>query len=244
MSRFLYSIRRGTTIAVAVAGLVAAGSAFADRHGGERGRDFRDRHDARALRFDSRFHHDHYYPRRGTLYRALPPRFDVVLHHGIRFYFGDGIWLGAASPGRFAVVAPPIGAFIRVLPVFATTVWVGATPYYYANDVYYARSGTGYVVVAPPAVAATTAPHLSAPTLSAPPLRTASADDLILYPRDGQSRQQTESDRQQCSEWATGQTGYDPRFGLPDTDAMAGQKAGDYGRAIEACLDGRGYTVR
>ena len=33
---------------------------------------------------------------------------------------------------------------------------------------------------------------------------------LFVYPKNGQSDQQTANDRYQCHQWAVGQTGYDP----------------------------------
>jgi alkanesulfonate monooxygenase SsuD/methylene tetrahydromethanopterin reductase-like flavin-dependent oxidoreductase (luciferase family) len=57
------------------------------------------------------------------------------------------------------------------------------------------------------------------------------APDPIIYPRGGQSPEQTEADRQACNRWATTQP-----------SAMA--DASVFQRAMAACLDGRGYTVR
>jgi hypothetical protein len=51
-------------------------------------------------------------------------------------------------------------------------VWIGGAPYYYANDVYYARAPGGYVVADPPpgAVVAEQAPppQAAAPAPAAP----------------------------------------------------------------------------
>lgn len=190
--------------------------------------------------------HDHYRYEPRFLYRdpyvsSIPFQASLVLHHGLRFYFGGGLWYWNDRPGRFAIVAPPLGIVAPGLPPGYATVWVGATPYYVAGNTYYQQVPQGYAVVPAPATAAPTAP---APVASAPPAQTASADRLIVYPRQGQSEAQQAADRGQCEQWATDQSGFDPRYGLPDGDAMAGQKRGDYRRAIDACMDGRGYTVR
>jgi hypothetical protein len=63
--------------------------------------------------------------------------------------------------------------------------------------------------------------------VSAPPTR----PDPIIYPRNGQNSQQTEYDRQECNRWAT-------------TQPSAVADASVFQRAVEACMDGRGYTMR
>jgi len=55
--------------------------------------------------------------------------------------------------------------------------------------------------------------------------------DPVIYPRNGQSAQQTEIDRQECNRWATAQ-----QAALADASVFQ--------RAVEACMDGRGYTMR
>jgi hypothetical protein len=68
---------------------------------------------------------------------------------------------------------------------------------------------------------------------------------MFIYPRQGQSEEQKAKDFDKCHNWAVGQTGFDPAkspVGPPDAQAI--QKSGDYFRAISACLDAQGYTVR
>ena len=73
-----------------------------------------------------------------------------------------------------------------------------------------------------------------------------SGGQLFIYPRQGQSQEKLESDRDACHSWAVNQTGYDPNKpppgGMPGS--QIGQKSADYLRALDACLDARGYTVR
>jgi hypothetical protein len=64
---------------------------------------------------------------------------------------------------------------------------------------------------------------------------------LFIYPRQGQSPQQQNNDRYECHYWAVNQTGYDPNFASGNEPA---EKIIDYQRAISACLEARGYTVR
>lgn len=58
-----------------------------------------------------------------------------------------------------------------------------------------------------------------------------SRPEPIIYPRNGQGAQQLEFDRQDCNRWAT-------------TQPAAMQDGSVYNRAVEACMDGRGYTMR
>jgi hypothetical protein len=66
--------------------------------------------------------------------------------------------------------------------------------------------------------------------------------DLIAPPKNGQSEAQQAKDKYECHHWATTQSGFDPTQGAPA--AGTASKRTDYMRAQEACLDGRGYSVR
>ncbi|MDT9002400.1 DUF6515 family protein [Paucibacter sp. APW11] len=175
------------------------------------------------LNFDNRYHHDHYYPGPGYVERVLPPGAVVVAHHADRYYFHGGVWYRPWSRG-YRVIMPPVGVIIPILPPAYVTLRVGGMPYYYANGIYYAPAvgAPGYVVVQPPAGAETAAPA-PAPAPARP--------DPIIYPRNGQTAQQTEADRQECNRWATSQP-------------AAMNDAGVFNRAVEACMDGRGYSMR
>jgi hypothetical protein len=147
-------------------------------------------------------------------------------------YYGRGGWYG----GRF--YGPGFGWFLPVLPAFYATYWFGGIPYYYANDAYYTWSPdyNGYVATNPPADAtpdAGAAPDANDATPPPP------AGQTYNYPKNGQTDEQQASDRYQCHQWAVSQSGYDPtRNGA----ANAGQD--NYRRAVTACMEGRGYSVR
>jgi hypothetical protein len=68
---------------------------------------------------------------------------------------------------------------------------------------------------------------------------------MFIYPRQSQSEEQRAKDFDECHSWTVGQTGFDPSE-PPDgaSDAQTKQKSSDYLRAISACLDARGYTLR
>jgi hypothetical protein len=221
---------------------------------------------------DSRYHHDHYYPPRGYRFSVLPPHPRMIVHGGQQFYFSGGVWYRPVQ-NSYVVVRPPIGIVVPVLPPFYTRVWVGPYPYYYANDVYYVSNPQGYAVVDQPAgtIAMAPPPGMPVPPDDAvtelgpvnngvqqnapvPPVSAAPApvpvpaapavtvaqsrsNQLFIYPRQGQNADQQNRDRSECNNWAASQTGRDPANsgGLADPD---------YQRALGACLDGRGYTVK
>jgi hypothetical protein len=179
---------------------------------------------------DSRYQHDRSYPAHGQVIRALPSDRRVVTHGGTRYYFSGGAWYRPQG-SHFTVIVPPIGLFVPFLPPYYSTIWLNGIPYYYANDVYYAHRGNGYIVVEPPKGEVSQAP---------PP-----ADQMFIYPRMGQSEQQQADDRYACHRWAVDQTNFDPTKPLDgSSDPQKIGKRADYQRAMTACLDGRGYTVK
>ena len=117
--------------------------------------------------FDARYGHNHYYPSRGFVYGTLPLGAVSVGYGGGNYFFHGGVWFRPYGR-RYVVVQPPLGIFLPVLPSDYATVWVGGTPYYYADGVYYnAAPGQGYVVVAPPPGAETA--QTAAPARRRPP---------------------------------------------------------------------------
>ena len=179
---------------------------------------------------DSRYHHDHYYPVRGHVIEVLPRGHHRVVYGGHPYFFFGGVWYRPIGP-RFEIIAPPFGVVVPFLPPYYTTIWVGGAPYYYANEVYYAPAPGGYMVVEPPK---------GEVAQSSP-----SVGQLFIYPRKGQSEQQQANDRYECHRWGVGQTGYDPTQppgGISQAEMT--RKYSDYKRAMSACLDARGYTVK
>lgn len=175
----------------------------------------------------------YYYPPRGYVAPILPRNVVVVRHRHYNYWYGGGVWYRPYG-ARYVVVAPPLGVFVSVLPSFYSTLWFGGVPYYYANDTYYLwrEPQRAYEVVAPPQGAATAA---------ADPV----AEDIFVYPREGQDEEQLAFDRYECHRWASDETGFDPTqpWGGVSED-RAGALRDAYLRAMTACLEGRGYTVR
>lgn len=199
----------------------------------------RSRHDGpdRHEHFDSRYNHNRAYPTRGAYVRELP-RERVIVYDRMRrpYYRYNGAWYAPRRSG-FVVVGPPVGVFVNVLPPFYTTVWFGGVPYYYADDTYYLWRDREreYEVVDPPQGAASTASTIPAEQDS----------DVFVYPKNGQSSEQTARDRYECHRWAVNETGFDPtQSGGNVPEEQRAAKRADYRRAEGACLEGRGYTVK
>jgi len=85
---------------------------------------------------DTRFGHDHFYPDRGALIRAVPKGAAIINYAGLAFRFHDGVWYEPRGTA-FMVVAPPIGLVVSSLPTFATLLARNGQTYIYCNDVYY-----------------------------------------------------------------------------------------------------------
>ena len=200
--------------------------AYAEEHGGHQGK------------LDSRYGHNHYYPARGGYVHALPGGARPFVHGGVPYYFPEGYGTGHTDR-HFMIVAPPFGLILPFLPPFYATIWVGGVPYYYANETYYIQTAGGYMVVNEPvgSVVQTPPPPAMQSAPSSP-----QGEKMFMYPRNGQNEKQQAADRYQCHSWAVSQTNYDPTQppgGMPDV-----QKNMDYRRAMAACLDAHGYTVK
>jgi hypothetical protein len=224
MTRRFYSQVCG---ALAVSLLLATGVAQAQR--GPDGRGHEHEH------LDGRFSHNHYYPERGFAVGALPRDRIVVNRFHDRYFYSGGVWYAPRGP-RYVVVAPPFGVFVPTLPPFYTTVWFGGIPYYYANDSYYVwhDDSRQYEVVAPPDG------NGDSGSTNAPP-----SDDVFIYPKSGQNDDQQAKDRYDCHKWASGQSGFDPtQSGGGGSPQDSASRRANYNRAMTACLEGRGYSVK
>lgn len=204
-------------------------------------------YDGRGQRLDARYNHGRYYAPVGTVARTLPGDYRAYYHHGSPYYFSGGVWYAPRGAG-FVVVTPPFGLVVAALPPYYSTVWIGGVPYYYADNVYYTwqPDQNGYVVAAPPDDGA---PGAAGPDGSADPNAQAQApaqapSDFIIYPKQGQSKDQQAADEYECHNWAKGQTGFDPtqpNGGMDPADADRAHS--NYDRAMSACLQGRNYQV-
>jgi hypothetical protein len=205
---------------------------------------------ARAEHYDGRFNHNRYYAEHGDLVHTVPGRPWVVAHGGAHYYYSGGIWYAPRGPS-FVVITAPVGTFVPVLPPYYTTVWFGGVPYYYANDTYYVYGGDqGYQVVEPPGDPSDAIPGPEGPSYPGGPPPSSngpppSEEDMFVYPQSGQPPEQQADDKYECHKWASSQTGFDPtQAGGGVAPDQTVSKGADYRRAMRACLEGRGYSVR
>ncbi len=127
------------------------------------------------------------------------------------------------------------GLFFDALPLYYSTYWWGGAAYYYANDNFYQWNGSAgqYQTVRAPETLANQVATQGPENLN-----------LFAYPKNGQTTEQQATDRAECQQWATGQTGIDsPPAGSAAAAAPAAKRQ-DYLRAQAACLTGRGYSVQ
>ena len=101
------------------------------------------------------------------------------------------------------------------------------------------------MVVEPPGGVTQVPPTQVPPTQARPSAGQMSSEQLFIYPRQGQSEQLQAKDRYECHNWAVSQTHYDPTQPASGMSAaQLNQMRADYQRAMGACLDGRGYTMK
>jgi hypothetical protein len=65
----------------------------------------------------------------------------------------------------------------------------------------------------------------------------------MIYPKNGQTKEQQAADQYECHNWAKGQTGFDPTQPGGGVAGNADAARNNYNRAMSACLQGRGYQV-
>ena len=230
------SIRKLGFIILTISVAMVASQSHADRDQRDK-RDKRDRTDRQVLpapdyRVDKRFDHNRSYPRDGYKLKVLPERRPPIHYRDRDYFYFRGVWYLPSGP-EYVVVRPPVGIVVPLLPPFYTTIWFHGVPYYYANEVYYQWRPdlNGYQVTEPPA--------------DTQPEPAFTADELYIYPKQGQSEQQQADDRYACHRWGVEQSKYDPTqppVNVASTELSQMREA--YQRAMKACLEGKGYSVR
>jgi len=160
------------------------------------------------------------------------PRGHISVNIGSRPYFyHQGVYY-RSEPRGYVVVGAPLGARVRSLPAGYISFGIGTRRYFHVNTTYYLWDDRNrdYVVVKKPK---------DADQALANGTEVASAGELFIYPRDNQTEEERDQDRYQCHQWARNQTGFDP-----SATNQSQNMAPDYRRAMSACLEGRGYTVK
>ncbi|MDH4229662.1 MAG: hypothetical protein OEW11_07960 [Nitrospirota bacterium] len=185
--------------------------------------------------FYQQYHEGHYerehptFYRRGYRTRTLPEDHLRITIGSSLFFFWDGVFF-RPQDDVYLVVSAPVGARVRYLPAGYISFYLGPSRYFYVNDTFYLWDSPTreYIVVQKPRGAD-----------RAMAQGDGVSDDLFIYPAEGQSDAERSRDRYECYEWAVDETGYDPLDAAPGSPGRAA-----YLRALGACLEGRGYTVR
>ena len=177
----------------------------------------------------------------------------VAPHPGVgapstAYWHGGHAWVGGYWHGVYwphCWYYPGWAWYYPVLPIGYVTYWWGGVPYYYWNSLYYTYSpaDNGYVVTDPPPAGGEGSADANGGAYEQAPQANyggSNAADLYVYPRNGQTQEQTQNDRYECHSWAVSQSGFDPT----QSQQQAGGNPDDYHRAMVACLDARGYTAR
>lgn len=172
--------------------------------------------------------HYHFYPV-GYHVEVLPRSYIRIVVSGFPYYYLGGIYYRSFNSG-YVVVSAPIGAVVTTLPVGFIAFSLGVMTYYFVNDTYYQwdEPREAYVVVEKPEGADEA-------------IADATAGRLFIYPKEGQSEEQQARDRYECHRWAVTESRVDPT--LAD-ETYSDEQRRDYQRAMAACLEGRGYTVK
>lgn len=91
------------------------------------------------------------YPALGDAPTRLPAGAAPLTFHGSRYYYdlAVGAWYQQVVAG-FVVVKPPAGIVVAQLPADHSVLNVSGVPLFRANEVYYAASPGGYIVVPRP----------------------------------------------------------------------------------------------
>jgi hypothetical protein len=166
----------------------------------------------------------HNHPRPPNVVYVLPPYYNDYYWGGNLYYNFNGGWYSPYG-SSYVSVGTPYGLYMSRLPANYSSFYYDDMRYYLHEDTYYTydRSRGGYVV--------TPSPYGE---------DEAGADqDIFVYPAQGQSDTQLADDRYACHRWGVKESGYDPLDDDYDRDLRA-----NYMRAMTACLEGRGYTVK
>lgn len=174
--------------------------------------------------------------RPGQVIDRFPGQNWRVPYRGQDYFYSGGYWYRPQA-NRYIVVAPPYGIRTRYLPDYATRMWVGGGVFFLAAGTYYQwlDDEQQYTVVNPPQGV-----QASEPVPAQPIQQPGAGYDVAIYPANGQSPAQLERDRYECQQWATQQSGFDPRTA---TYAPADAVVYTYRQNLANCLASRGYQV-
>lgn len=197
------------------------------------------RHHRHYRRHETYRYHTHYlapirhrYHHIGHHLHVLPSTHVSIFVSGLPYFYFGGVFYRHHDDG-YVVVRAPIGAHVRLLPAGFISFYLGGHYYYYVNDTYYIWDDDieVYRVVSKPVNADNA-------------IAEATEGRLYVYPNQGQSEEQQAKDRYECHRWAVHETGIDPTLEREENDEFSYEDEQKYKRALTACLEGRGYTVK
>ncbi len=168
----------------------------------------------------------------GQYRRELPREHRVVTLRRAPYYYGRGVYW--RPRGRdYVLLSPPIGVWVPFLPYAWASFSIGPRRYFRAYDDYYLWEPRRreYEVVRKPTGADE--------ALREATRRAAESTEVFAYPAKGQSAATADRDRYECHLWAERESGFDPSEPGDRSDSIP-----DYRRALTACLEGRGYSVK
>lgn len=194
-------------------------------------------HKPRDHWLDNRRHHVHpglrtnRHPTIGQKVDRLPKRYKTMRRRHHQYHHHNGTFYQPVRNGHYIVVRPPLGARFSKLPDGYFSFNLGKERYFYLNYAYYLWHSPSrrYVIVEKPDGAERALINSSH----------AAVGKVYIYPKQGQSEAQREKDRYDCYLWAIDETGFDP-----GADNYRQRSSRDYRRALTACLEGRGYSVK
>jgi hypothetical protein len=166
-----------------------------------------------------------------VLVPVLPRSRVPVFFEGEAWYFSGGAWYRPLGH-RFALVTPPVGIVVPVLPPYVHSFWNDGIEYFVCQDIYYIRAprGRGFMVTDPPQ-------RESSPSAAVDP------DPPIVLPTAGQDEATARADVREAKRYAAEKSGYDPARSDP-RDPGTGRARAAYLKAFKAYLAERGYSVK
>ena len=163
----------------------------------------------------------------------LPVGYLALTFAGLNYYYNSGSYYQRIGH-EYAVIRPPLGIGISILPAGYRTIYHGRNRYYTANGIFYNwdQNRRNYIVVNNPDTLALSETN---------PSNLINTSEQYIYPRQGQNDSQTARDRYECYLWAVDKTGVEP---AQISDQFGSNGLGNYQRANGACLEARGYSVK
>lgn len=160
------------------------------------------------------------------------------------YFYRDGRYYSNRS-GRYISVSAPIGARVSFLPNSAISIVYGNSRYFRVGLTWYLGRSNYYEVIERPPVIVEQQVLVEQPQYpdtyeeNIQPGYEEQRPNLVIYPASGQSENQQDKDNYECYRWSKNESNYDPTEPYQDLN-----NKDLYVRAMTACMESRGYTVR